>query len=455
MEILGFEDREYLALGGDKCLEVFELETNLKAKFLFELMGSVFSLFWEGTYLVVGRGVLKNKQMSGLHAQAIVFHRQESLSKIRSTVQGQLQKVLEMGSGTNKNHFKADFEKQENEQNKKSSGKKGKGNAFTERSSSLENEDLSVMTTKTSFYCMFGTSIGGFRCKRSFEKHVVGVWEEQRSYVVVENLDTGLVTKVKAHTMTVYSIGIESKQNLVVSGGWDKNLAVWSLKHIEGRAELHREGFKEDLHDSWINHIQVLKIRQNLDYKIVLTGGFDHKVKMLSIFTLEELMSFEFSSRVLDCCFIKDKLLVVGEHRKRVRVFYEPDILKHKKETLKMKIKESCRTRPGDSDEIWHLRCLLWESEEIIEELENEHSQVNLNHLRQKKKTQVLRDQIMTMHLTEGETNVFSLEESRERVGKSALELVKEMVAGPLEGVSREDAKKILLQIKLLVEKET
>lgn len=430
VEILEFEGREYLALGGDKSLEVFELQTNLKAVFLFELLGSVFSLFWAETYLVVGSGKLKNKQMNGLPAQVILFHRQDSMSRIRSTVQSRMMK-----------------KKKEAEQN-----------AFSRGIETLNSEDLSVRTTKTSFFCMFGTSIGGFKDLKNKEKHVAGVWDEQRSFLIVENLDSGMVTKIKAHTMTIYSIGIESKKSLMVTGGWDKNLAVWSLKDNGNQLELQREGYKEGLHDSWINHIQVLRIKQNLDYKIVLTGGFDHKVKMLSIFTLEELMTFEFTQRVLDCCFIEDKLLVIGEHPKRIRIFYEPDILQHKKETLKTKIKDHCRARAKDTEEIRHLRCLLWESEEIIEELESEHLQVHKRHMKQKQKTKMLKERISTMSEgLGGKKNVFALgqsAESHEHQGKSPIELVRELVSGNIRGLSGEDAKKYLAQIKLLVEKE-
>lgn len=264
--------KELLFVGGNNALEIFEFSNSLEFTKIFHAKEEVFSLkgVAQGA-LIVGRGKYEKKMIKGKTA-LIVFLPKTDLNA---------------------------------------------------------EEKFRMKKTKTPFYCMFNTSISGLVTKDS-QLLVIGVHNQERNSFCIENLDTGNFFKVRAHTMTIYALAIDPLSRFMVTGGWDKSLVLWTpktpLEELESsktNSQIEKRFFKEEkrnsnFHSSWINHVQIVCKAPNLTNTFVITGGFDHHVKILSLNRFETLYDFNFMVKVFDCEMFENKLWIVGDEPDRL-----------------------------------------------------------------------------------------------------------------------------------------
>ena len=262
-------------------------------------------------------------------------------------------------------------------------------------------ENFVQKKTKTSFLCTFGTSLTGLLNNHS-ELIILGVHNQKRNCVAAENLHTGKCFSFKAHTILVYSLAVDWESRWVVSGGWDKSVALWKptnpledmdlMGQIAQEKELFfRESKRMDgLHKSWVNHLQIFRDGEGPSNAFVLSGGFDHQVKILSLQRLEILYEFDFKAKVFNCCVYKKDIWVVGEDPDRLQLITPINLKKKKVITLKNHLRNflgnqllDSKIRKTEQDkltaeemktrqEFLKYQNLLEESESTITEIEDE-----------------------------------------------------------------------------------
>jgi WD40 repeat protein len=334
---------ELLFIGGNKGVEVFQYSSNLALKSVFKHKGEVFCLkaIKEGA-LIIGRGKIEKKVFKG--ASAIVL-------TIPNT---------KLNSGTK----------------------------FIARK------------TKNPYFCMFNTSITGFITK-TFKILVIGIHNQERNCLCIENLETGNFFKVKAHTMTIYSVAIDPVSRFMVTGGWDKSLVLWTpktpleeLKAFTLNSQIAKRFFKEEkrnhnFHESWINHLQIIKRGEDLTNTFVISGGFDYHVKIVSLNRFETLYEFNFGKKVFDCVMYEHDLWVVGDEPDRLLMVANINLKEDQKENVKNNLKNYLENKYADSsikiktdkinnikknlnEEVTNYQVLLEESQHVINQMEVE-----------------------------------------------------------------------------------
>ena len=333
------EDSSFLCVGGDKGLEVFQLLANLQLKKMFFKEGKVYSLKGlDREVLLVGRGDEDEKVVKGKKALVVL------LPTIKL------------------------------------------------------NDEANFVIKKTSslFFSRFNTSITGVITKDS-NIFVIGVSALERDTLLIENLNTSMCMKFKAHTMNIYSLALEPNSNMILSGGWDKCLVTWKiLKPFDSLFEnitdqFHKEkARKNNFHKSWITHLQVKYRGGETDEPYLLTGSFDHFVKIVSIDKLDTLFTFDFKAKVFSCAMFDSSLWIVGDDPIRIQMNTPVDVkggqinnLKQRlrtfmgKKVLDLKIMKNLERKSVQLDSLkmsekMNYQILLEESENTIRKLEEE-----------------------------------------------------------------------------------
>lgn len=142
------------------------------------------------------------------------------------------------------------------------------------------------------------------------EQRIFGVWNKDRSQVIIEQVKTGEFVKFKGHSSTVRALQVIESKSLLVSGGNDRQVIVWDYQE---RLRLHTF---QKVHKG---HVIALELGHDQSYFV--SGSYDGTLRIFQIGEckkVEMVKELVFTNRVYSICLSPDgNLLFCGGYNKK------------------------------------------------------------------------------------------------------------------------------------------